>query len=105
LTDLRWLIFVLLTGLLAAPKLKAPGWVIVLLATAFGIVFLIYLAAYVYFALKAPDALRSEKFTLSKLAIEKSVKGDNIAGFIDPTKELPPPSLSAPKQPEDPKDE
>jgi hypothetical protein len=42
--------------------------------------------------------LRSEKYTLSKLAIEKSVKGDNITGFIDPIYEQ---RAIPPKEPKD----
>ena len=52
--------------------------------TLLGLDVLIYFIAYCYFMVKSPDALRSEKFTLSKLAIERSVIGDNLTGFIDP---------------------
>lgn len=44
---------------------------------------LIYLASYIIYALKNPDALRSEKYTLSKMAIEKNLIGDDISGLIE----------------------
>ncbi len=55
-----------------------------------------YLAAYIFFMIRSPDALRSEKFTLSKLAIEHSAKGDNLSGLIEPgnAKQLPLPSVT-----------
>lgn len=41
----------------------------------------IYLGAYIYFMFKNPDALRSETFTLRKMAIEKSLHGDDLTGL------------------------
>ena len=84
LTDLRWFIGIISSAFLISIGVKGPEWVTAFLACILGLGCLIYFAAYIYFGLKAPDALRSEKFTLSKLAIEKSVTGDNISGFIDP---------------------
>ena len=43
----------------------------------------IFLGSYIYFAMKQPDALRSEKFTLSKMAMEKNLIGDNRAGLVE----------------------
>lgn len=84
LTDLRWFIGIISSAFLVSLGVKAPFWVTVFLACILGLACLIYFAAYIYFGLKSPDSLRSEKFTLSKLAIERSVTGDNISGFIDP---------------------
>jgi len=42
-----------------------------------------YLFAYFYLLVNDRDALRSERFHLSKLAIEHSAYGDNIAGFLE----------------------
>ncbi|WP_143529824.1 hypothetical protein [Rodentibacter rarus] len=41
------------------------------------------IVAYFIFAFKDPDCLRSETYTLSKLAIEKGQIGDNQSGLID----------------------
>jgi hypothetical protein len=77
-----------LSALIAAALKHAPGWVTVLLAMFTALVFLVYLASYSFLLVKDRDALRSERFTLSKLAIERSITGDNLSGFLDPTKTL-----------------
>lgn len=84
LTDLRWFAGISFSALLIALKFSAPVWILVFIAVILGLICLIYLGAYVFFAVRTPDALRSERFTLSKMAIERSVTGDNLAGFIDP---------------------
>ena len=100
LTDLRWCMAILLTALIAILEAHAPDWVLILLASFAALTFALYLAAYVYFALKAPDYLRSEKYSLSKLAIERSVTGDNLSGFVDPMLEHNSKSLSVSTPPE-----
>jgi hypothetical protein len=85
LTDLRWFAAIFASALLVAMRYNAPFWMLVFLSVLLGMDSLLYLAAYVYFALRSPDALRSEKFTLSKLAIEKSIVGDSLTGLIDPS--------------------
>ena len=82
LTDLRWLLGILLAGLLGTGRANVPAWVVVLLGVLCGIAATLYVVAYVYFSLTQPDALRSERFTLSKLALEQSSRqGDNVKGF------------------------
>jgi hypothetical protein len=95
LTSLGWLMSILGTiwlGSLAAHASPIErGAIEVLLVVSF----FAYLWAYVFFARTNPDALRSEKFTIQKMAIEKSIKGDNLGGFLElegelPAKPLPP---------------
>jgi hypothetical protein len=54
------------------------------LVISIAMVLMVFLVAYGYLLLKNPDALRSENFTLSKLAIEKGLVGDNISGLHQP---------------------
>jgi thiol:disulfide interchange protein len=84
LTDLRWFAAILASALLIATQTASPPWILIFLAVMLGLVGLTYVGAYIFFAIRSPDALRSEKFTLSKMAIERSVTGDNLAGFVDP---------------------
>lgn len=42
----------------------------------------LYLVAYIYFALTDKDALRSEKFYLHKMALQKGFVGDDSSGYI-----------------------
>jgi hypothetical protein len=53
----------------------------VLLGIAVASTGLAFLVAYFILLFVDRDALRSERFTLSKLAIEKSVTGDSLRGF------------------------
>ncbi len=49
------------------------------------VAFAVFIWAYIYFSCKGPDYLRSEKYSLSKLAIEKGMIGDNITGSFTQT--------------------
>ncbi len=83
LQPLSWLTGILISGLVIAPKWKAPNWVLILIAIMLGLTVALFLASYGYYALKKPDALRSERFTLSKMAIEKNLIGDNTTGLTE----------------------
>jgi hypothetical protein len=67
--------------LIAARISGVPLWLLVLLGIAVGCTGLAFIVAYFILLFVDRDALRSEKFTLSKLAIEKSVTGDSLRGF------------------------
>lgn len=84
MNPLAWLLSILFAGLVACLGLSPPGWIILILGVAVGVVIVIFIIMYIVFAIQSPDALRSEKFYLTKLAIEKSIKGDSIIGLIDP---------------------
>ena len=80
LQPLGWLSVTLTAGVVMSVD-KAPQWTIIAMITFLALTILIYLGSYIYFALKNPDALRSEKFTLSKIAIEKNLIGDSNVGL------------------------
>ena len=44
--------------------------------------FILFLFAYVFCLLKDRDALRSEKFSIRKMEIERGIYGDNNFNFI-----------------------
>ena len=92
-TPIAWLLALLLPAFLTSIQLAAPSWATILLGGLVCTVILTFLVAYAYFAVTLPDALRSEKFTLTKLAIEHSSKGDDIVGLVgsDELPRLPPP--------------
>jgi len=95
LTDLRWFTFIVISGLLVAIKTSAPEWVLILFSVLLCLVALLYISAYIFFAIRSPDALRSEKYTLTKMAIEHSMKGDNLSGLIDSERDTKVPELPA----------
>lgn len=43
---------------------------------------LVYVAAFIFFALKDPEQLRTEKYSIQKMAIEKGFVGDDVTGYI-----------------------
>jgi hypothetical protein len=47
-----------------------------------GLTVLLYLGAYLYCLCKDPDALRSEKYLITKLAIKKGY-GDSFTGLLE----------------------
>lgn len=74
---------ILVSGLVLAASWGAPEWSLITVAVLLGITVCIYLVCYVVYATKNPDLLRSEKYTLSKMAIEKNLIGDDISGLLE----------------------
>lgn len=70
------------SGMMAAIWLDAPEWAVKLLAVILVVLFLVYVFAYLFLLFRDRDALRSESFTLSKLAMEKGLVGDDLTGLI-----------------------
>jgi Na+/glutamate symporter len=89
LTSLAWLLGLLLTAALWAVRLNAPEWLLALLAVLAVITVGVYLYAYVYFMKHDSEALRSERYSLGKLAINKGVAGDDLAGIIEVEPSVP----------------
>lgn len=81
---LQWVIGLLLSALALLVFGNAPAWLLIGVGIALSLVLLIFLGAYLFLLLRNPDALRSEHFFLSKMAIEKGLIGDDVAGLIDP---------------------
>jgi hypothetical protein len=78
-----WALATVLAALTGTSFTNVNPWIPVVLAIFASLLLILYVGAYIYFMLKSPDSLRSERFTLSKMALEKSVKGDNLGGFVD----------------------
>lgn len=72
-----------LTGL----WLMAPSSYLVFLATFCALALSIELGSYVYLLLYDRDALRSERFTLEKIRLEKGLIGDSMSGVREITTE------------------
>lgn len=82
LHSLQWMLGILLSALPVTIWAGAPPWLLIAISAAAGLVLFLFVFAYVYFLFRQPDALRSEQFSLSKLAIEKGLVGDNVAGLV-----------------------
>jgi hypothetical protein len=83
LNPLGWLLGLLLSSDLVAIWLKAPTLVVGLLSALVAAAVGFYVYAYFHFMKNDPNALRSERFVLGRLAIEKNVAGDDLAGIIE----------------------
>lgn len=81
---LQWVLGLLLSALPFLVWAGAPLWILVTAMSAIVVVLLVFLVTYVYLLFRNPDALRSENFTLSKLAMDKGLLGDTTSGFYDP---------------------
>lgn len=92
-TPAGWITAATIAAFLGALKFSPHPYVLIGLGAAMGAAIINFFASYWYFVLNNPEMLRSEKFTLTKLAIEHSAKGDNVTGIIDRVDlpRLPPP--------------
>ena len=84
LGTLIWVLALLVGGLVGSVSTGAPEWVQVLFGVMLAADFVAILVAFAYFAARAPDALRSERFSIQKIAIERGIYGDSGTGLIEP---------------------
>jgi ABC-type siderophore export system fused ATPase/permease subunit len=81
LHSLQWAMAIIFSSLATLIYLKAPHWLIVALAIMLGVLVILFVFAYLFLLFKNPDALRSEQYTLSKMALEKGLVGDSLSGL------------------------
>jgi hypothetical protein len=104
LAPLHWLLGLVLTALLGAIELKAADWLIGLLSVGASIAFGLECWAYIHFVRSGNvDAVRSERYAIDKMRIEKGILGDSTSGFSQVSNEkvidaLPPSPALAEKQ-------
>ncbi len=85
LRPLGWLIGICVGAVLGAVEFKASGWIVWLFAMFAGLGVVLYLGTFIFCLLTSrEDLLRSETYSIQKLAIEKGFVGDNIAGVFQP---------------------
>jgi hypothetical protein len=83
LRPLGWLIGICIAGVLGAVRFQAPSWIVWLLGVSIGLGVLLYIATFVFCLLtKKEDLLRSETYSIQKLAIEKGFVGDSMSGLF-----------------------
>jgi hypothetical protein len=82
LNPLAWLALILVSGTVGSHVSSQPAWVTAILLSLTVLVVLVHVWAYVYFMFKSPDALRSERFSLEKMAMERGLFGDTRKGFL-----------------------
>jgi hypothetical protein len=82
LRPLGWLAAICVSGLFGCLEFKAPSWITTLFAGMTALVVFLYLASYLYCLFNDREALRSETYSIQKLAIEKGFVGDNTTGLF-----------------------
>jgi hypothetical protein len=87
LRPLGWAVALCACGAITSASTPHPTpWLTILLGIGAGASIGLYLAAFCYCLLKMPEALRTERYSIQKLAIEKGFRGDSSTGpIIDST--------------------
>lgn len=83
LKPLGMLICMLLSATLISSYMDTPEWIIKPLFFCTIVIIIVYVSAYIYLLFCDRDALRSEKYSIQKLAIERGLVGDSEIGMID----------------------
>lgn len=78
---LQWGMGMVLCSIPLSIFAKAPAWILIVLVVALGLILVTFLGAYLFLLGKNPDALRSEDYSLSKMAIEHGLIGDSKTGL------------------------
>lgn len=83
IVSLLWLFSLTLIATITSAIWIEKEFILYALICFLGIEILAIIIAYAFFAFKDPDCLRSETFTLNKIAMEKGHLGDNAQGLIE----------------------
>jgi putative Mn2+ efflux pump MntP len=83
LNPLGWFFGICVAGLLGSVRYNAAFWIQLLIGCFAALSGLVYLGAYVFcLATKREHLLRTEKFLIQQLAIEKGFRGDSTTGVV-----------------------
>lgn len=82
LHPLQWAFGLVLAALVGVAPFTPPAWLMISLLALAGVILVMIIIAYVFFMRSNPDYLRSENYTLQKMAIERGVFGDSITGLM-----------------------
>jgi hypothetical protein len=81
--QLQWAMVILGACTMLFWLARLPIWLVYTTGVSLFAVIALFMFVYLYFMFHNPDALRSEHFNLSKLAIEKGLIGDSLHGVSD----------------------
>ncbi|MEQ8244578.1 hypothetical protein [Fulvivirga sp.] len=82
LKPLTWFIVVIISGIILLQIYDSPNWIVVMFAVILVVAILIFFFAYIYCLFTDKDAIRSEKYSIQKMAIEKGIFGDSNSGVF-----------------------
>jgi hypothetical protein len=89
LKPVAWLVGLLVTLTLGLTIGGVPHWLLIVSSSLLGASVLLYVGAYLFCLIVDRDSLRSEKYSLQKMAIEHGIYGDNRTGIIEPGVTVP----------------
>jgi hypothetical protein len=84
LRPIAWLIGILTTTTVLLVVAQAPEWLLFLIAGLLVAMIALYGFAYLFCLVSDRDALRSENYSLQKMAIEHNLIGDSTTGLFEP---------------------
>jgi len=82
LKPLGWMMAICISATLTSAHFSLSEWIVYLFAGFSCVTMVLYLIAYVFCLAKDRDALRSETYSIQKMAIEKGFVGDDISGVL-----------------------
>lgn len=82
LKPLTWFISAIFAALVLLIKINSPQWIVIMVSVILIVSILIFLFAYMFCLFTDKDAIRSEKYSIQKLAIEKGIIGDSSFGIV-----------------------
>ncbi len=82
LKPLGWMMAICISATLTSAHFSLSEWIVYLFAGFSCITMVLYLIAYLYCLAKDRDALRSETYSIQKMAIQKGFVGDDISGAL-----------------------
>ena len=83
LHPIQWLLGLSLTATVSAASFGSPSWLVIALFVLSGISVTLFIGAYLFLLFRDRDALRSERYGLQKMVIEKGLLGDDMSGIMD----------------------
>ncbi|VVE15125.1 hypothetical protein PIN31115_02833 [Pandoraea iniqua] len=83
LQPLGWFIGISFSASVALFSVHAPIWAGAAALGLAGLGAIVYLGAYGYFAVTDKDSLRSEKYGIQKMAIQRGIVGDDLGYVIE----------------------
>jgi hypothetical protein len=84
LRPLAGLIGILMTAIILMIVAKGPEWLLILMSVVLIFSIVLYFFTYIFCLFRDRDALRSEKYSLQKMAIEHGLLGDSTSGTFEP---------------------
>jgi hypothetical protein len=82
LKPLAWLIVILTSTCILLVYAAAPVWLLIVAVCLLAAAIALYFIAFSFCLIRDRDALRSETYSLHKIAIEHGLTGDSITGVL-----------------------